>query len=92
MGKFIFVLVLFVLVNALGVVYVRHQNRVEFVALQTLMAERDRLNIEWSQLLLEQATQARHDRIDHNAQTKLNMIRPSAERVITLHVPAASGE
>ena len=47
------VLWLTVLASAIAVVRARHEARTLFVQLEELSAERDRLNIEWSQLQLE---------------------------------------
>lgn len=42
-----------VIASGIGVVYARHQSRALFVQLQSLLSERDALNIEWGQLQLE---------------------------------------
>ena len=41
------------MVSAIGVVQLKHENRLRFVELQQLQAQRDALNVEWGQLLLE---------------------------------------
>ena len=71
-----------VLVSALGVVYVKHQNRKLFIELQALQKNRDELNIEWGKLLLELSTLATPTRVEHIARDKLGMKPPSPEKII----------
>jgi len=88
MNRGITILLVLVIVSALGVVHIRHQNRVRFVELQNLQTERDQLNVEWTQLLLEQATWSLHHVVDKEARTKLGMTTPSVDETVTLRVPA----
>jgi len=62
-----------VVISALGVVYVKHENRKLFVQLHELQIKRDALNVEWGRLQLEQSTWATHGRIEHMARKKLGM-------------------
>ncbi|MFZ8887677.1 MAG: cell division protein FtsL [Steroidobacteraceae bacterium] len=75
------VLWLAVLVSAVAVVNSRHQARMLFVELERLSAERDRLNIEWGQLQLEQSTQSNHGRVERVASEKLRMELPQPDDV-----------
>lgn len=70
-----------VLVTAVAVVNSRHQARMLFVELERLAAERDRLNIEWGQLQLEQSTQSNHGRVERVASEKLRMELPQPDDV-----------
>ncbi len=79
------VMLLAVLGSAISVIYIKHQSRVEFVALQQLEQYRDHLNEEWGRLLLEQSTWASPGRVEHEAKTKLNMIVPTADRIVVIH-------
>ena len=67
--------------SALGVVWSIHQTRTSFIELQSLHAERDRLDIEWSQLKIEQSAWATHGRVEHTARTGLNMVIPTPQEV-----------
>ncbi len=67
--------------SALGVVWSIHQTRSLFIELQGLHAERDRLDIEWSQLKIEQSAWATHGRVEQTARTGLNMVIPKPEEV-----------
>jgi cell division protein FtsL len=70
-----------VFASALGVVWSIHETRTLFIELQTLTAERDRLEIEWSQLKIEQSAWATHGRVEQTARTGLNMVIPTPQEV-----------
>lgn len=78
------VLFLVVLMSALGVVYGKHHSRSLFMDLQVENAERDRLNVEWGQLQLEQSTWATHGRIEEMARDRLDMTLPDARSTVIL--------
>ena len=82
MKLLLLLLALGVIVSGVGVVYSRHQSRALFVQLQTLLSERDGLNIEWGQLQLEQSTLATHGRIERLAVSRLNMRIPAHDQII----------
>lgn len=86
MRKSAVILSIALLGSAIGVVYVRHESRVHFVKLQDLQAERDRLNIEWGRLLLEQGAWAVHGRIEGVARRQLGMVMPAPERIVIVRV------
>lgn len=67
--------------SALGVVWSIHETRTLFIELQALHAERDRLDIEWSQLKIEQSAWATHGRVEQTARTGLNMVIPTPQDV-----------
>jgi cell division protein FtsL len=67
--------------SALGVVWSIHERRTLFIELQGLHAERDRLDIEWSQLKIEQSAWATHGRVEQTARAGLNMVIPTPEDV-----------
>ena len=73
-----------VVVSALAVVHTRHQFRVTFVAVQDAYTQRDELNSEWSQLLLEQSTWAFHHLVEKKARTRLGMTVPEPDRIVVV--------
>ena len=79
------VLTLAVLITAFAVILVTNMTRGLTAKQNDLMAEEDRLNIEWRHLLLEQGTLAEHFRVASLAMDKLQMARPlvTTEKVIT---------
>ena len=74
-----------VLITAFAVILVTNMTRGLTAKQNDLMAEEDRLNIEWRHLLLEQGTLAEHSRVASLAMDKLQMARPlvTTEKVIT---------
>jgi len=71
-----------VVFSALGVVYSKHQTRRLFVDVQRLEAERDRMNVDWGRLQLEQSTLATQARIESIAHGKLAMNIPPQDSVV----------
>ena len=70
-----------VLASAAGVIYVKHEARTLFVELEKLSAERDRLNIEWGRLQLEQSSWSAHGFVEQVANRQLRMTLPNATEV-----------
>ena len=70
--------------SAIGVVYARHQHRLQFVALDKLTKVRDELNIDFGRLQLEQATWAESNRIDQVARNRLGMVFPQADEIVVI--------
>ncbi len=64
-------------VTAVSVVYVKHRSRTLFVELQSLERDRDSLNVEWTQLTLENTAWATHDRIEQVASKQLSFRMPT---------------
>jgi cell division protein FtsL len=75
-----------VLACALGVVHTRQESRRLFSELQNLRAERDALDVEWGQLLLEEGAWSQHRRVETAARTRLDMSLPQAERIVVLRL------
>lgn len=73
-----------VLMVAILVVALRHESRLLFAQLEALRSERDVLNTEWGQLLLEEGTWSEHRRIEQMARTRLDMHIPGKDRIIVL--------
>lgn len=66
--------------SAVGVVWTRHESRMEFMELTRLQDQRDDLNVEYGRLELEQATWAEPARIDAEAR-KLGMLDPRPQDI-----------
>jgi len=75
------VLWLALLAAAIAVVWSKHEARSLFIELQRLNAERDRLDIEWGQLKLEQSAFAMHGRVEQTARGSLQMVVPRPDEV-----------
>lgn len=79
---FALVLAVAALASALAVVHSKHQGRVEFSRLQSLLAERDGMDIDWGRLQLEQSTLAQHARIEEAAFRELGMVVPERPQLL----------
>ncbi len=86
-GKWPALLLLACILSALAVVHFAHLNRQMTIAQDGLYQQRDQLDIEWRNLLLEQRALAEHSRVEDIARNRLQMVRPAGERDIAVTVP-----
>ena len=70
-----------VLASAAGAIYAKHRARTLFIELERLSADRDRLDIEWGRLQLEQSAWSNHGFVEQVAHQKLRMTLPPATEV-----------
>ena len=84
MNKSMALLIIAVVVCSLWVVELRHRNRLKFAELQTTTQERDRLNIEWGQLLLEQGAWSEQRRVEETARARLGLAQPVPEQIVVV--------
>ncbi|HMA11441.1 MAG TPA: cell division protein FtsL [Steroidobacteraceae bacterium] len=70
-----------VLGSAAGAVYTRHRSRELFVELERMHAQRDRLEVQWGQLQLEQSAWSTHAFVERVATTRLKMVTPDPARI-----------
>lgn len=76
-----------VVISSVGVIKAKHQSRQLFVELEALNRERDRLQVDWGRLQLEQSTWGTHSRIESLASEELKLDRPLADRVVVVAEP-----
>lgn len=76
-----------VMVSGVAVVWGKQQSRNQFVELQRLEKERDRLDTEWGQLRLEQSTWVTYGRIEKVARDDLRMVIPDTNQVHLVEQP-----
>ena len=74
-----------VLISALGVVYSTNSYRLTFSQLQQEEQQTHHLQLQWGQLLLEQASLATPARVQELATDKLEMIFPASKNTYLLH-------
>ena len=79
---FMVALVVAVVGSALIVVKTKHENRTLVHEIEQLRAEKARLETEWAQLQLEEATLAQHGRVEQVAREKLRMTEPRDTRIV----------
>ena len=70
--------------SALGVVYAAHESRHLLNALQTLEEQRNDLQVEWGQLLLEQSSLISQGRVEDIAIKELGMKIPAMENMVVV--------
>lgn len=75
---------LFMLVSAFGVIYSTYQTRKLIAEFQHLQNQRNELQTEWGQLLLEQSTWGSFNRVERLASKKLNMHVPEPQQVVMI--------
>jgi len=78
----VLVVLLAVVATAVGVVYSKHMGRELFIELQALGNERDRMDVEWGQLQLEQSTLTTQGQVEHAARDQLGMVNLSAAKMV----------
>lgn len=74
-------LVLACLASAMAVIGASHQTRTQYARLQELERERDQLQTEWGQLLLEESAWSSPARIERLAVERLDMRLPHVNEV-----------
>ena len=82
---FFYVTLFFVLCfSGIWIVQVKHFARQNFIELESLNRERDRLQIEWGRLQLEESTWSTHPRIESIARDELSLVIPEQDKVVIL--------
>jgi cell division protein FtsL len=81
-----------VMVCALLVINLRHHNRLLFAELQTVTHERDALNTEWGQMLLEQGAWSEQRRVEETARARLGMALPVGEQIVVVRTDKAASK
>lgn len=69
-------LLLLTLLSALAVVYITQKTRAEIARHDQLLMERETLDVEWRNQLLEEHALSEHSRVDTMAREELQMVRP----------------
>ena len=70
--------------TAIGVIWIRHENRVSYSHLEDRWKVRDKLNIEWYQLRLEQAAFSRFDQLENWAESTEKLVKPPEHVVLIM--------
>lgn len=75
-----------VLLSALSVIYITNMSRTTLSQLEQEIQQSHQLELQWGQLLLEQASLATPSRVEQLASDKLHMILPSEKQTFVLRV------
>ena len=79
-----FSLVVVIVTSSIGVIYSKHHNRMLYVELRALETKRDKLNVDWGRLQLEQSTWATHGRVESAARKRLGMRNVNYAEVVII--------
>ncbi len=79
-------MLILVLISALLVVTVRHENRLSFIALQELENQRNHLQSEWGRLMLEKGAWTTKHNIADEAGNRLGMLAPPSAQIVTVQL------
>jgi cell division protein FtsL len=71
-----------VVFSALAVIYVTHSSRILYAAYEHNISEKNHLNVERGQLLLERGTWMMQARIQKFAESQLGMVMPDHKSVV----------
>ncbi len=82
--RVVFILLFCILVSAIALVYTINESRSEFSDLQQLHQQAHNLQLQWGQLMLEQASLATPERVEQLAVYKLKMHLPSDQQTFLL--------
>jgi len=85
-------LAVLVMISAVAVVQIKQHNRNLTTRLDGMRQERERLQLEWAQLQLEQATLAQHGRVDELARRQFDMVDPLDYQIVPEDSAAAAGK
>ncbi|MGH1461378.1 MAG: cell division protein FtsL [Neptuniibacter sp.] len=77
----VFLFVVVVLVSSLAVIMISFEYRQLFNQHQELIKQRDELQVEWGQLLLEQSAWSANNRVEQQAVKQLGMKVPDIEQI-----------
>ncbi|MBU2896996.1 cell division protein FtsL [Vibrio hepatarius] len=76
-----------ILASAMAVVFTTHHARQAITEKDLALQERERLDNEWRNLLLEETALAEHSRVQEIAKDELQMKRPDADKEVVIDLP-----
>lgn len=85
-GRVPLILLALIFSSAMGVVFITHHSRQAISEKDQALVERERLDSEWRNLIIEETALAEHSRVQSLAKQDLEMKRPDSDEevVITL--------
>ncbi|WP_229638064.1 cell division protein FtsL [Vibrio sp. F74] len=79
-----FILLVAIFITAMGVVFNTHETRRSITEKDQAYEERERLDNEWRNLILEENALAEHSRVQKMAVEDLEMKRPDADKEVVI--------
>ncbi|WP_434997057.1 cell division protein FtsL [Vibrio scophthalmi] len=86
-GRFSLGMLLLIFASAMGVVFMTHHTREAVTEKDQALVERERLDNEWRNLLLEETALAEHSRVQAVAKQELEMKRPDSDKEVVIDLP-----
>ncbi len=86
-GRVPLLLLIGIFISAMAVVFTTHQTRQMISAKEHAMVERERLDNEWRNLLLEETSLSEHSRVEELAGKELDMKRPDPDQEVIVVQP-----
>jgi cell division protein FtsL len=86
-GRIPLLLLIAIFVSAMLVVFTTHQTRQVISNKEQAMVERERLDNEWRNLLLEETALSEHSRVETLAERELEMKRPEPNKEVIVAQP-----
>ncbi|MCJ2375926.1 cell division protein FtsL [Vibrio sp. ZSDZ34] len=83
-GRTPLILLLLIFASAMGVVFATHHTRQAINDKDIALQERERLDNEWRNLLLEENALSEHSRVQALAKQELDMRRPDADKEVVV--------
>ncbi|WP_038174130.1 cell division protein FtsL [Vibrio pacinii] len=86
-GRVPLIMLILIFTSAMGVVFITHHTRQAITEKDQALVERERLDNEWRNLLLEETALAEHSRVQDIAKRDLEMKRPDSEKEVIVNFP-----
>ncbi len=77
-----------VVISGVWAIRTKHQARQLFVELESLNRERDRLQVDWGRLQLEESTVGAHSQVEAVVRERLSLDHPMPDEIIVVAEPA----
>ncbi len=86
-GRLPLITLMLIFVSAMAVVFTTHHTRAAISEKDQALVERERLDDEWRNLLLEETALAEHSRVQAVAKKELDMKRPDSDKEVVIDLP-----
>ena len=83
-GRLHTIFLICIFISAIGVVLATHNTRQMAVQRENLLLEKDILDGEWRNLILEESALAEHSRVQSRSVDELNMERPAPDKEVII--------
>lgn len=86
-GRVPLLLLVLIFSSAMGVVFTTHHTRQAITEKDQALVERERLDNEWRNLLIEETALSEHSRVQAVAKSELDMKRPDSDKEVIINLP-----